>query len=186
MKGTLSKLPIFITILWTIGCANQDPTSDKKEDWIFAHMATQGLIPNKTTVVIPVTQDIIAFTQDPYQKHAGFNAMEFTSLAENGHGSGSRKAVLSWLDGKNVEQIRLIVTNVAMHENLQSIIYTTETMRSLGNIKNLVSPHLYLDRYQAKKNKYADEYRYPFYNDSYSHQRTEYVDRHKIPTGKKQ
>ena len=184
MKGTLTKLPIFIIMLSAIGCAHQNPTSDKKEDWIFAHMATKGFIPNNTTVVIPVTQDIIAFTQDTYQKHADFNAMEFTSLTENAHGSGSRKAVLSWLDGTNVEEIRLIVTDVAMHEDLQSIIYTTETIRSFGDIKNLVSPHMYLDRYQTKKNKYVDEYRYPFYDDSYSHQRTEYMDRHRIPTGK--
>jgi hypothetical protein len=184
LKGILTKLLIFIALLWITGCTNQNLASDKKESWIFAHIATKGFIPNNTTVVIPVTQDIIAFTQDTSQKHVDFNAIEFTSLAENAHGSGPRIAVLSWFDGTNVEEIRLIVTDVAMHEDLQSIIYTTETIRSFDDVKNLVSPHLYLDRYQTKKNKYVDEYRYPFYDDSYSLRRTEYADRNRIPTGK--
>lgn len=187
MKGILTKLPIFIALLWITGCTNQNLASDKKEGWIFAHIATQAFIPNKTSVIIPVTQNIIAFTQDPYQAQAGFTGAEFASLLEKENRGGSRHAVLSWLNGKDIEELRLVVIDVAISDDQQSMIYTTEAMRSLSGVRKLVSPHLYVDSYQSNKNNYANEYRYPFHDDSYySHQRTEYAKRHRIPTGKKQ
>ena len=185
MKGILTKLLIFIALLWITGCTNQNLASDKKESWIFAHIATKGFIPNNTTVVIPVTQDIIAFTQYPYQKQAAFTGSEFTSFLENENKTGTRHAVLSWLNGEKIEQVTLIVKDIVISEEQKSIVYSTEAVSSLRGVRELVSPHLYMDRYQTKRNKKSHEYRYP-HTDHYPRQQAEYATRNRMPTGKKQ
>jgi hypothetical protein len=47
---------------------------------MFAHMTFEDRIASKTTVIMPVTQDTIASTNSPYQKHAKISALEFISL----------------------------------------------------------------------------------------------------------
>lgn len=186
MRTILIKLLILMVILCITGCANQSPTMNSKDKWIFAHTATHARISNKTTIVIPLTQNIVAFTQDPYQEQAAFTGTEFISFLENENRTGSRDAVLSWLNGENIEQVTLKVKDIVMSEEQKSIIYTTEVNRSFRGVKEVASPHLYIDRYQTKNEKYTDEYRYPFHEDLYPQQRADYGERHRLPAGKKQ
>ena len=62
MRTILIKIPILMVILYIAGCANQSPAINSKDKWIFAHMATHAQISNNTTLVMPLTQDIIATT----------------------------------------------------------------------------------------------------------------------------
>jgi hypothetical protein len=112
LRTILTKIPIIMVILYIAGCANQSPAINSKDKWIFAHMATHAQISNNTTLVIPLTQDIIAFTQYPYQKQAAFTGLEFTSFLENENKTGTRHAVLSWLNGEKIEQVTLIVKDI--------------------------------------------------------------------------
>lgn len=185
MRMPLIKLLILMVILHIAGCANQSPVLNSKDKWIFAHMATHAEISNNTTLVIPLTQDIIAFTQDPYQKQAAFTGSEFTSFLENENKTGTRNAVLSWLNGEKIEQVTLMVKDIVISEEQKSIVYSTEAVRSLHGVRELVSPHLYIDRYQTKRHKKSHEYRYP-HTDHYPRQQAEYAKRHRIPSGKKQ
>jgi len=185
MRTILIKIPILMVILYIAGCANQSPAINSKDKWIFAHMATHAQISNNTTLVIPLTQDIIAFTQYPYQKQAAFTGSEFTSFLENENKTGTRHAVLSWLNGEKIEQVTLIVKDIVISEEQKSIVYSTEAVRSLRGVRELVSPHLYMDRYQTKRNEKSHEYRYP-HTDHYPRQQAEYATRNRMPTGKKQ
>jgi hypothetical protein len=66
MNYMLSKFNMFLVILLVAGCAHQISPAKKKHEWLFAHITPFGYIGKDSTIVMPVTQEIIAFTTDPY------------------------------------------------------------------------------------------------------------------------
>ena len=50
------------------------------EEWLFVHTAQEAQVINTTTIVIPVTRDIFAFTDRPYRKHGYMTGEQFVSL----------------------------------------------------------------------------------------------------------
>ena len=168
-----SKLQIITLLLLTSACANSDLTLEPNTKWMFAHMTSEGHIANGTTVIMPVTQDIIAFTDIPYQKHAEISGLEFISLlgevrstAIRRHSKKSRNAVLSWLDGDQTRETRLVITGVEVVRDGKSIAYTVETIDALSGAQSLVSPHLYIDRYYKRKDTRSKKYQYPMQTSS--------------------
>ena len=73
---------MIIISLLIAGCAHQNSIAKKKHEWLFAHIAPQGNVGDGTTIVMPVTQDFIAFTIDPYTVHSNVNVNEFISLID--------------------------------------------------------------------------------------------------------
>jgi len=162
----LLKIQTLVLVLFVTGCTHQDTASKHKDEWAFAHMAAKGQITSNQTIVMPVTQDIIAFTMDPYQTHADMNGMEFISLLnksiKRGRIVNPRNAVLSWFDGENMNETRLVVTSVQIDKVSENITYTTEGMSFFSGSEELVSPHLYLDRYDIDRKKLSEKHQYPF------------------------
>ena len=70
MKEIMTTLSIVLAALLLAGCTTLESSSKPQKDWLFAHIATEAEILNQTTIVMPVTQDIIAFTNGPFVKHA--------------------------------------------------------------------------------------------------------------------
>ena len=168
-----SKLQIITLLALISACTNSDLASEPNNKWMFAHMSSEGHISNETTVIMPVTQDIIAFTDSPYQKHAEISGLEFISLlgdvrptATRRHLNKSRNAVLSWLDGDQTREIRLVITGAKVDRQGKSITYTAESIDALSGVQALVSPHLYIDRYYKKKDPRSKKYQYPMQTSS--------------------
>lgn len=139
----------------------------KKHEWLFAHITPLGYLGKDSTIVMPVTQDTIAFTTGPYIVHRKFNSEEFISLIDKSISSNrlneSRRAVLSWLDGNMEIEQRLLITNITISESGDRIIYTLEKSASLESNEEFNSPHLYIDRQNVGRWKRSKEVRNPFY-----------------------
>jgi hypothetical protein len=48
-----------------------------QEEWLFVHTAEEAQVTNNTTIVMPVTRDVFAFTDRPYRKHAYMTGEQF-------------------------------------------------------------------------------------------------------------
>lgn len=181
MHKMLLKIQTLVLILFVTGCTHQNITSKHKDEWAFAHMAAKAQITSNQTIVMPVTQNIIAFTMDPYQTHADMNGMEFIALLNKSKKRGRivnpRNAVLSWFDGKNMKETRLVVTSVQIDKVSENITYITEGMSSFSGSDELVSPHLYLDRYAIDRKKLSEKHQYPFT----AMRQAIYTGQHRIP-----
>lgn len=181
MNYMLSKFYVFLVILLVAGCAHQNSIAKKKHEWLFAHIAPQGNVGDGTTIVMPVTQDFIAFTMDPYTLHSKVNVNEFISLIDKSNSKNRidepRRAVLSWFDGNIAKEENLLITDIKMSEFKDRIIYTFEKIVSFKGNEEFSSPHLYIDRHDMDKQKRPKEIRNPFYMAPREH----YTSRHRLP-----
>ena len=104
MKVLTPTLSLWLMSLLLLGCATLDPSSKPQKSWLFAHIAIEAKIINETTIVMPITQDIIAFTTEPFHKHAALSREPFTLLTLGTESelfnAGPREAMSSWLDEK--------------------------------------------------------------------------------------
>tara|TARA_B100000497_G_C7614088_1_gene368778 strand:- start:193 stop:759 length:567 start_codon:yes stop_codon:yes gene_type:complete len=177
----LSKFYVFLVILLVAGCAHQNSIAKKKHEWLFAHIAPQGNVGDGTTIVMPVTQDFIAFTMDPYTLHSKVNVNEFISLIDKSNLKNRinepRRAVLSWYDGNIAKEENLLITDIKMSEFKDRIIYTAEKIVSFKGTEEFSSPHLYIDRHDLDKQKRPKEIRKPFYMAPTK----QYTSRHRLP-----
>jgi hypothetical protein len=72
-------LTLLIFVLSVLSCVNPD-SSKSKDSWLFVHTAEKTQILNKTTIVMPGTRDIFAFTDRPFRKHTYITGEQFASL----------------------------------------------------------------------------------------------------------
>jgi hypothetical protein len=110
------------------------------EEWLFVHTADEAQVTNNTTIVMPVTRDIFAFTDRPYRKHAYMTGESFASLwADSGSDSFSNdpaNAVLTWVEGEDVKEAEVVITGVSIDG--KSITYTTNAHRNtVGRLKSV-------------------------------------------------
>ena len=73
----------------------------KPAEWLFVHTAETAEMTSATTLVMPVTRDIFAFTDRPNRMHGYLNAHEY-ALLWSGEGDTFKadppNAVLTWVD----------------------------------------------------------------------------------------
>ena len=116
MKSITSKLSIIILSLMasTFAFAEDKPA----EEWLFVHTAEEAQVTNNTTIVMPVTRDIFAFTDRPYRKHAYMTGEQFASIwADSGSDSFKTdppNAVLTWIDGDKVHEAEVVITDASV------------------------------------------------------------------------
>ena len=139
MKTITSKISIIILSLMasTFTFAEDKPA---QEEWLFVHTAEEAQVTNNTTIVMPATRDIFAFTDRPYRKHAYMTGEQFASLwADSGSDSFKTdppNAVLTWVEGEDVKEAEVVVTGASIDGN--SITYTTNSHRNtVGTIKSV-------------------------------------------------
>ena len=124
MNSITSKLSIIILSLMasTFAFAEDKPA----EEWLFVHTAEEAQVTNNTTIVMPVTRDIFAFTDRPYRKHAYMTGEQFASLwADSGSDSFKTdppNAVLTWVEGEDVKEAEIVVTGASLDG--KSMTYT--------------------------------------------------------------
>jgi hypothetical protein len=145
MNSITSKISIIILSLMasTFTFAEDKPA---QEEWLFVHTADEAQVINTTTIVIPVTRDIFAFTDRPYRKHGYMTGEQFASLwADSGSDSFKAdppNAVLTWVDGEDVKEAELVITGASFDGD--SITYTRKHPATV-QFSNLKSVSLFVD-----------------------------------------
>jgi hypothetical protein len=144
MKSITSKTSIIILSLMasTFTFAEDKPA----EEWLFVHTAEEAQVINTTTIVMPVTRDVFAFTDRPYRKHGYMTGEQFVSLwADSGSDSFKAdppNAVLTWVDGEDVKEAELVITGASFDGD--SITYTRKHPATV-QFSNLKGVSLFVD-----------------------------------------
>ena len=128
---------IFLTVL-IVGCSSD--TKKSNVSWLFVHTADNAQV-TTTTIVMPMTNDIFAFTDRPYRKHLYMNGKNFASLWSNDETNSfytdPPNAVLTWMDGDGVEEVEVVITDADFDG--VNIIYTINDTSGIitDNIENV-------------------------------------------------
>ena len=113
MKTMLTVVTALITGLFFSSFAIAEDA--KPAEWLFVHTAQTAEMTSATTLVMPVTRDIFAFTDRPNRMHGYMNADEFVSLWDEGEGDTFKadppNAVLTWVDGDEMKEAEVLITN---------------------------------------------------------------------------
>ena len=99
----------------------------KPAEWLFVHTAETAEMTSATTLVMPVTRDIFAFTDRPDRLHRYMNAHEFVSLWDEGEGDTFKadppNAVLTWVNGGEIKEAELLIISAETDSNHSEISY---------------------------------------------------------------
>jgi hypothetical protein len=139
MKSITSKISIIILSL--MACTFTFAEDKPAEEWLFVHTADEAQVTNNTTIVMPVTRDVFAFTDRPYRKHAYMTGEQFASMwADSGSDSFKTdppNAVLTWVDGEDVKEAEVVITGASIDGN--SITYTRKYSATIpdGTLKEV-------------------------------------------------
>ena len=113
MKTILTVATALVTGLFFSSSAIAEDA--KPAEWLFVHTAQTAEMTSATTLVMPVTRDIFAFTDRPNRMHGYMNAHEFVSLWDEGEGDTFKadppNAVLTWVDGDEMKEAEVLITN---------------------------------------------------------------------------
>ena len=114
-----------VMAMGTQGVAAEDAA--KPAEWLFVHTAQTAEMTSATTLIMPVTRDIFAFTDRPNRMHSYMNAHEFVSLWDEGEGDTFKvdppNAVLTWVDGDEMKEAELLILNAETVRHGREIAY---------------------------------------------------------------
>jgi hypothetical protein len=149
MKSITSKISIIILSL--MACTFTFAEDKPAEEWLFVHTADEAQVTNNTTIVMPVTRDIFAFTDRPYRKHAYMTGEQFASMwaeaGSNGFKTDPPNAVLTWVDGEDVKEAELVITGASFDGD--SITYTRKHPATV-QFSNLKGVSLFVDVHHSE------------------------------------
>jgi|ETNmetMinimDraft_20_1059909.scaffolds.fasta_scaffold144544_1 hypothetical protein len=114
MKTILTVATALITGLFFSTSAIAEDA--KPAEWLFVHTAETAEMTSATTLVMPVTRDIFAFTDRPNRLHTYMTAQQFVSLWDEGEEgdtfrSDPPNAVLTWVDGEKMKEAEVLITD---------------------------------------------------------------------------
>ena len=125
MKTILTVATALVTGLFFSSSAIAEDA--KPAEWLFVHTAQSAEMTSATTLVMPVTRDIFAFTDRPNRMHGYMNAHEFVSLWDEGEGDTFKadppNAVLTWVDGDEMKEAELLILSAETVSHGRSIAY---------------------------------------------------------------
>ena len=136
-----------VMAMGTQGVAAEDAA--KPAEWLFVHTAQTAEMTSATTLIMPVTRDIFAFTDRPNRMHGYMNAHEFVSLWDEGEGDTFKadppNAVLTWVDGDEMKEVELLILNAETVNHGREIAY--EVKLEAGRVADgkLMSTSLFID-----------------------------------------
>ena len=125
MKTILTVATALITGLFFSSSAIAEDA--KPAEWLFVHTAETAEMTSATTLVMPATRDIFAFTDRPNRQHGYLNAHEFVSLWDEGEGDTFKanppNAVLTWVDGGEMKDAELLIVSAQTVSHGREIAY---------------------------------------------------------------
>jgi len=124
----MRKLIYLFLVLLIVSCGSVD-SNEKQEQWLFVQTATAATATNSNTLVMPLTNDIFAFSDRPYRDYVYLNGEEYTSLWDDNQETDNfytdpPNAVLTWVDGDEVKEVEVVITDAEFDGD--NIIYTFE------------------------------------------------------------
>ena len=113
MKTILTVATALVTGLFFSSSAIAEDA--KPAEWLFVHTAQTAEMTSATTLVMPVTRDIFAFTDRPNRQHGYMKAHQFVTLWDEGEGDTFKadppNAVLTWVDGGEMKEAEVLITD---------------------------------------------------------------------------
>jgi surface protein len=135
-KGIYLFLGLLIVACSTDDNNNVDNSNDLQKEWLYTHTALEATATSSTTIVIPFTEDIFAFTDRPNREHKYISGDEFASYwndydDENSFKLDPPNAVLTWVDADVVSEVEVVITDANFDGN--NVIYTIENTTITAN-----------------------------------------------------
>ena len=137
----MKKLIYLFLALLIVACTtddnnNYDNSNDLQKEWLYTHTAIEATATSSTTLVIPFTEDIFAFTDRPNREFKYISGDEFASYwndydDENSFKLDPPNAVLTWLDADGGEEVEVVITDANFDGN--NVIYTIENTTIIAN-----------------------------------------------------
>ena len=139
----MKKLIYLFLALIIVACSSDIKKSN--ESWLFVHTADNAQVTN-TTIVMPMTNNIFAFTDRPYRRHLYMDGEQYASLWSNDETNSFKidppNAVLTWMDGDEINEVEVVITDANFDGD--NIIYTIN--KTSGIIKdNIENVSLFVD-----------------------------------------
>ena len=115
---------------------NVDNSNTLEKEWLYTHTALEATATSSTTIVMPFTEDIFAFTDRPNREHKYISGDEFASYwndydDENSFKLDPPNAVLTWVDADGVSEVEVVITDANFDGN--NVIYTIENTTITSN-----------------------------------------------------
>ena len=115
MKLLLKPLALIAALLLTSSAFAEEA---KPAEWLFVHTSPTAEMTSDTTLVMPVTREIFAFTDRPNRQHGYLTAHAFVSLWDKGEGNTFKadppNAVLTWVEGDKVKEAEVVITDASV------------------------------------------------------------------------
>jgi surface protein len=127
---------LFLALL-IVACSTDDNNNvdDTQVEWLYVHTAIEANATNSTTLVMPVTNDIFAFTDRPDREHKYISAEEFVSYwsedATNSFQFDPPNAVLTSVDDNGVAEVEVVIINASTDGD--NITYTIQNPKLTDN-----------------------------------------------------
>jgi hypothetical protein len=127
MERLITAFNILLLATLPSSFAFADSHSQPKDEWLFVHTSTTAEMISETTLVMPVTKEIFAFTDRPNRQHGYMTAHAFVSLWDEAEGDTFKadppNAVLTWIDGDKVHEAEVVITNASVLAHGREISY---------------------------------------------------------------
>lgn len=127
-KTSTAATTFFMGLLFYSSAFAEDAAQSAQ--WLFVNTAQTAEVTSATTVVMPVTREIFAFTDRPNRAHAYMNAHEFVALWDEGDSDSfyadPPNAVLTWVDGNVVQEAELVISNAEAIDFGKSISFEVQ------------------------------------------------------------
>ena len=147
---------LLLTVLIVACSTDDDNNNDLQKEWLYTHTSLEATATNSTTIVIPITDDIFAFTDRPNREHKYISGDEFTSYWNDYDDVNSFKldppnAVLTWVDADGVTEVEVVITDADFDGD--NIIYTIENSTITAN-QSFEDVSLFVDGNGSSNNVY--------------------------------
>ena len=131
MNSILSKLTM--AILSLVVSAFVFAADKPKEEWLFVHTAQEAQA-TSSTLVMPISRDIFAFTDRPYRKHIYLTGDKFASLWSDSSSDSFKvnppNAVLTWIEEGVIKEVEVVIANAT--SDGKNITYTLKNNHTLN------------------------------------------------------
>jgi hypothetical protein len=151
MKRLITAFNILLLATLPCSLAFADSHSQPKEEWLFVHTSTTAEMTSETTLVMPVTREIFAFTDRPNRQHGYMTAHAFVSLWDEAEGDTFKadppNAVLTWIDGDKVHEAEVVITNASVLAHGRAISFEVKLGAGEAPGVKLQGVSLFVDSY---------------------------------------
>ena len=157
----MKKLSYLFLALLVLACTtddnnNVDNINTLEKEWLYTHTALEATATLSTTIVMPFTEDIFAFTDRPNREFKYISGDEFASYWNDYDDANSFKldppnAVLTWVAADGVSEVEVVITDANFDG--ANMIYTIENTTITAN-QSFEEVSLFVDGNGSSNNVY--------------------------------